>query len=168
MAHGTFHSVESFERSGLWRRRRLAFDLLDGLIQTGPTGCTGSPDVLLRRDRGRVIQSADPDDPQVRPRRSVAINMAATGRAKETGDGVAAVGLFGVLGQWTLHMESIGVEHSIDRAIGRYVLAIAAPAHTRSDGFFGQFESDSAAQTASSSIGHGMAPEASDPMGSVM
>jgi hypothetical protein len=94
--------------------------------------------------------------------------MAATGRAKETGDGVAAVGLFGVLGQWTLHMESIGVEHSIDRAIGRYVLAIAAPAHTRSDGFCGQFESDSAAQTASSSIGHGMAPEASDPMGSVM
>ena len=114
----------------LFRRHRLPLHTFKRWVQTSPTRCARNPNVHIRLNRGRLIQVARTNHPELWTVGGLGEQMCAAFRAKLTSDLIATVGDLRVLRKHPGKAESVCGDKQIHRPIRREVLAVAAPANT--------------------------------------
>ena len=138
----------------LFRRQRLPLHALKRRVQTSPTRCAHSPNVHARSNRGRLIQVARANHPELWTAGGLGEQMRATLRAKLTSDLIATVGDLRVLGKHPGTAEPVRGDKQIHRPIRREVLAVAAPADAGCQRFRYELKTYRAAKTTTGSFSH--------------
>ena len=132
----------------------MPLHLLQRRIETGPRRCAAGPDVHRRFDGRGIVQRAHAHDGELRACGRVGEQRRAAGRAEPAPHGVAAVGGAGVFAGRAVDVEGGGRHHDVDRAVGRQMLAVAAPADSGGDWFSREAEADGAAEAFSEARRH--------------
>lgn len=138
----------------LFRRQRLPLHARKRRVQTSPTWCAHRPNVHARVNRGRLIQVARTNYPELRTAGGLGEQMRAAFRAKLTSDLIATVGGLRVLRQHPGKAEAVCGDKQIHRPIRREVLAVAAPANAGCQRFRDQRKTHRAAKTTTGSFRH--------------
>ena len=140
----------------LFRRQRLPFHALKRRVQASPTRCARNPNIRAGLNRGRVIQVARANHPEIWAVGGLGEQMRAALRAKLTNDLIATVGDLRVLGKLPGTAESVCGNQQIHRSIRREVLAVAAPANAGRQRLRYELKTHCTAKTTTGSFSHAL------------
>ena len=138
----------------LFRRHRLPLHALKRWVQTSPTRCARNPNIHTWLNRGRLIQVAGSNYPELWTVGGLGEQMRAAFRAKLTSDLIATVGDLRVLRKHPGKAESVCGDKQIHRPIRREVLAVATPANAGCQRFRYELKTHCAAKTTTGSFSH--------------